>query len=96
MSVFPYNKLHADNQKDLRERALRYAEADKSDPFTYSRCMSHLRNGVAGMLLTNNGMVMCTYTAERDTEERTLPNGMKFSNDENKYHAVVYRNIKRP
>ena len=38
MKATQYNDTHA--------QALAYAEADRSDPFTYSRIMSHIANGV--------------------------------------------------
>jgi len=38
MKAIHYNDTHA--------QALAYAEADRSDPFTYSRIMSHIANGV--------------------------------------------------
>ena len=38
MKATQYNDTHA--------QALAYAEADRSDPFTYSRIMSHIANGI--------------------------------------------------
>ena len=38
MKARQYNDTHAN--------ALAYAEADRSDPFTYSRIMSHIANGI--------------------------------------------------
>ena len=38
MKARQYNDTHA--------QALAYAEADRSDPFTYSRIMAHIANGI--------------------------------------------------
>jgi len=38
--------MKATQYNDTLRQALTYAEADRSDPFTYSRIMSHIANGV--------------------------------------------------
>ena len=38
--------MKAHHYNDTHVQALAYAEADRSDPFTYSRIMSHIANGV--------------------------------------------------
>lgn len=38
--------MKATQYNDTHIQALAYAEADRSDPFTYSRIMSHIANGV--------------------------------------------------
>lgn len=38
--------MKARHYNDTHTQALAYAEADRSDPFTYSRIMSHIANGV--------------------------------------------------
>ena len=38
--------MKATQYNDTFRQALAYAEADRSDPFTYSRIMSHIANGV--------------------------------------------------
>ena len=38
--------MKARHYNDTHAQALAYAESDRSDPFTYSRIMSHIANGV--------------------------------------------------
>jgi len=38
--------MKATQYNDTHSQALAYAEADRSDPFTYSRIMSHVANGI--------------------------------------------------
>ena len=38
--------MKARHYNDTHAQALAYAEADRSDSFTYSRIMSHIANGV--------------------------------------------------
>ena len=54
MKARQYNDTHA--------QALAYAEADRSDPFTYSRIMSHIANGVCD---DKDRGEDCRYKAER-------------------------------
>jgi hypothetical protein len=68
------------------DAAKRYALADKSDPFAFSRAMSHMKNGVCGFL--NNGQD-AFYTADPIQVTRTLPDGTKYA-------AVEYVNRVRP
>lgn len=64
------------------EGAKNYALADKSDPFTFSRVMSHLENGVCHPDMT-------PYEAELDFEERKT----EYSES---YRVPTYKNVKRP
>lgn len=54
MKATQYNDTHA--------QALAYAEADCSDPFTYSRVMSHIANGICD---DRNGLEDSRYKAVR-------------------------------
>lgn len=72
---------------DRVEAAKRYAAADRSDPFAFSRAMTHLNNGVA-----STG----EYEAEETTETRHLPEGIQLSNGDTSYQVVGYKNVKRP
>lgn len=69
----------------MLEGAQAYAAADRSDPFTYARCRTHLLNGVAS--LHNAQGQDAFYSA--DAVEETRPDGRE-------YHVTAYRNITRP
>lgn len=69
------------------EAAKRYAEADKSDPFTYQRAKAHMRSGVASF--ANQNGLSAYYDAEESTETRLLPDGTP-------YQAKVFFNRSRP
>ncbi len=66
--------------------ARRYAIADKSDPFTLARAMSHLRSGIASF---NNDGEPAFYRADPVAETRKLPDGRTYT-------ATAYRNLARP
>ena len=51
------------NEARLREGIARYVQANQSDPFTYARCMTHLRMGLLGPTLKGGPG---HYDAERD------------------------------
>ena len=38
--------MKATQYNDTHQQALNFAEADRSDPFTYSRIMSHIASGI--------------------------------------------------
>lgn len=82
------------------QRALRgavdYAKADRSDPFTFSRVMSHLQIGVCSPRFHNNGTkIDCLYEAESIIEARKLKRST-FSDGSTGYHVQTYRNMVRP
>lgn len=70
-----------------------YAAADRSDPFTYSRGLAHLRSGAAGFRqgkgLYHNAGEPAFYSAQPADEERTTAGGEDYT-------VTVYRNIQRP
>ena len=68
------------------EAAKRYAEADRTDPFTFSRAMTHMANGIAGF--TEKGED-AFYSADDYVETRVTAAGSE-------YPVVVYRNVVRP
>lgn len=76
---------------NIIERAKLYAAADSSDPFTFRRALTHLRNGVASY--ANKEGNPAYYSAERHYEPRaiTMPNGSVLE-----WQAEVYRNVFRP
>lgn len=73
------------------EAAKRYAASDPSDPFTFRRAMTHLRNGVASF--SNKEGKSAFYDAGLHHEPRsiTMPNGETLE-----WQAEVYRNVSRP
>lgn len=74
--------MKAIHYNDTLRQALTYAEADASDPFTYSRIMSHIPNGICDDATTANGrMSEARYKAERVVAE----NG-----------RVFFTNLQRP
>jgi len=68
------------------EGAKRYADADRSDPFAFSRAMTHIR---AGITRPNNDGQAAEYDAEPFSEQRRTPTGESYT-------ATVYRNVVRP
>ena len=75
------------------EAAKRYADADRSDPFTFARAMTHIRTGIVGFKDRGGEAI---YSADEHMETRQLPAGMKFSNGDTEYQVRAYRNITRP
>ena len=73
------------------EAAKRYAASEKSDPFAYSRALTHLQSGVA--TFGNNNGAKGYYDAEMYMEPRAIqmPNGQTLE-----WQAEVYRNVVRP
>lgn len=69
------------------EAAQRFASADKSDPFTFDRMITHLEVGI-GWDHSGQGKSLHCYDAEKSSEERETPLG-------DKYHATVFRNLTR-
>lgn len=54
--------MKATQYNDTFRQALAYAEADRSDPFTFNRVMSHSLNGICN---SNDRGDDCRYKAER-------------------------------
>jgi hypothetical protein len=75
------------------EAAKRYAAADRSDPFAFSRAMTHINNGVASALGDGRD---AAYDATETTETRRLPDGLKFMDGSNEWNVPAYRNMVRP
>lgn len=66
------------------EGAKLFAAADKSDPFTFARAMTHINVGIC-----NDA---AAYEAEAQAESRSY----EFSGQTVEYVATGYRNLKRP
>ena len=78
--------------KNMIEAAKRYAEADRTDPFAYSRAMSHLANGVADYALKSGQGAY--YDAKEETEMRQIQSVVTGKLES--YPVTVYHNIVRP
>jgi hypothetical protein len=65
--------------------AIRFAAANPSDPFAFSRAITHINNGLSG---PNARHERLDYDAEKASETRQLPDGTE-------YQAEVYRNVTR-
>jgi hypothetical protein len=76
--------------------ARRYAEANRSDPFAFSRAMSHVNNGVAGIRIENDERIDAFYDAKVGIEKRKLPTGQLFSDGSNSYEVPAYHEVKVP
>lgn len=88
--------MKATQYNDTLRQALAYAEADRSDPFTFNRVMSHIANGVCDDATTTNGrMSEARYKADRVRERRLLPNDGR-SESEREYFVDVFHNMQRP
>jgi hypothetical protein len=76
-------------EERMIDAAKRYADADKSDPFTFARCMTHIRQGLC-TICEGESNAGCDghYDAEAGVETHVTADG-------NEYLAVVYRNISR-
>ena len=68
--------------------ARRYAAADRSDPFAFSRAVAHLKQGLGGY--SEHGQDI-GYDAEPTTETRAyMKNGERVE-----YEVTTFRNAKR-
>ena len=65
------------------QAAAMYAAADKSDPFTYSRVVTHFQNGLSGTTDFEPD-----YYAEQTEETRITERGEE-------YKVPAYKNVKR-
>lgn len=75
------------------ESARRFAAADRSDPFAFSRAMTHIDNGICSAL--GDGMD-AIYDATETTETRKLPDGITLSDGSREFQVAAYRNVVRP
>jgi hypothetical protein len=93
------NTYHAEIQAYLTNEALHYAHADRSDPFAFSRALTHLKSGIASYrpdIDDDRRLVLSSYSASPAQETRKLPEGKKFSDGTTEYRVTTYRNMKRP
>lgn len=75
--------------RQMKTAALDYAAFEKSDPFAYSRAISHIQNGICNPKRTDDEIIAAHYSAVPFQEERELPNGEKYT-------VTAYKNAVRP
>lgn len=80
------NDAKANAEARMRAGALRYAAADKSDPFSLRRALSHIYAGICGP--TSDGKDGF-YDADEVPESAVTITGSP-------YMKTAYRNISRP
>ena len=83
--------------RQQRERILagaaRYAAMDRSDPFAYSRAISHAKNGVSSIHVKDGKDVDHFYDAEKVIVMRKIK---KSDGEIEVYPTEEYHNGKRP
>lgn len=87
--------LHPSYVRDMIQGARRYAQADKSDPFAFSRAMSHINSGVARPSFDGNGNRHDAYYDAQEAREKRV-SSRPFSDGSTTYDVTVYRDMKRP
>lgn len=75
--------------RSMIEGAVRYAAADRSDPFAYNRAMSHSHNGVASRRANEKDDRHGHYDADRVIVEKTFTN---TRGEAETYKAEEYQN----
>ena len=84
------NNVQAAQRQRYVEAAKRYARANASDPFAFNRCMTHIDNGIVGIIRDGDKEgEEAIYTADEFLEERQAHTG-------GSYTVTAYRNVKRP
>jgi len=68
----PINPLLQPRNQPMIEAALRYARADRSDPFTKNRVLSHIANGVCTNERSSIDGAPLYYDATPTVEHRTV------------------------
>lgn len=73
------------------QNLIRYAEADKSNPFAFNRAMSHHINGVTKRRYNpdTGESKACSYDAEEYQQVRVTEKG-------DEYKVIAYKNMVRP
>ena len=88
--------MKAQHYNSTHKLALAYAASERSDPFTYSRVMSHIANGICDDKYTTRGEpIDCRYSAEEYLETRYLPPSPDHPQGQ-EYKIPAYKNIRRP
>ena len=75
------------NQRKMIEGARAYAAFDKSDPFSFSRAMLHIRMGLCRPIVKDGSDAH--YQADSYQEARIDSHGIE-------YFVTTYKNVQRP
>lgn len=87
------NETDTNRRNRLNHAAQRYANADKSDPFTLARARTHIANGIVSYSASGEEAL---YDATLVPVMRHLPAGQTFSDGSTSWHAWEYSNMVRP
>ena len=94
-----------DNERDrMIAGAVRYAQADRSDPFTFARAMAQIKNGICGHRsepctmygrLHSPAIGPAYFNADSKRESRKIDDHI-FSDGTDTFFITTYRNLVRP
>lgn len=78
--------------------AKQFARAQRSDPFAFSRAMSHIKTGLCEPYYDEkrHKWMECYYNAKPATVTRPLPDGVAFSNGSDTFEVLEYHDQVRP
>lgn len=85
---------HVINRNTMLEAAHRYADFDKSDPFTMSRIMTHINNGIASITVPHRKFSVGGYYDAKEIKEKR--SARRVDGSLLKWEAVVHRHIVKP
>jgi len=97
-------KAQDNERRRMIDGAVRYAQADRSDPFTLARAMSQIENGGCSPRSERCSMYGKTHTptngsayfnADTHRESRRLE-GHQFEDGTDTFFVTAYRNLVRP
>jgi hypothetical protein len=74
----------------MLEGAKRYAASDRSDPWTYARCVAHIKSGVASIYNAHEQKGYYDADPYQAKREYSTENGVI------EYYVVDHRNVVRP
>lgn len=78
------------NRRQMKQAAYDYAQFDRTDPFSYSRAISHINNGLCDRVQRGDELVDAHYKAEPTAEKHILP----ATGEE--YNVLRHKNVSRP
>jgi hypothetical protein len=88
------DKLVRDTVAEMTAGALRYAAAEKSDPFAFARAMTHINNGIAQF--TVNRENQRPSDGYYDAEPIKVDAFYVMNGETIHYKRTEYKNIARP
>ncbi len=87
--------MKASQYNDTHQQALNFAAFDASDPFTYSRIMSHNASGLCDDAVSGKEIRDCRYKATVSYESRKFPPS-PLHPEGSEAPVAVYRSVQRP